>query len=563
MITKWHRFRTIIVLLFVSGAFTGLLYQLYQIQVVRASVLYDKAQRQHNSKVALSPERGTIYDRRGKLLAINVTVDSIYAHPWQIECVVKASAKLSPLLAIPPEEIRRKLRSDQPFVWLARGMDNGKGEKVRELNLKGVGHLEEAKRFYPHGELASHILGFVNIDEVGLEGVELYYDRYLRGESRWHYLTVDGRGREIIPVLEENLSPPRGYHLVLTIDAVIQHIAERELNATIQKYGARAGSIVIIDPFSGEILAMANYPSFDPNRFHTYQPQERRNQAVTDLFEPGSTFKVLTAAAALEEGAYNSNDKIFVEHGFYRFGSHTIRDVNPRGWLTFSEVVGGLSSNIGTAKIARTLGKETLYHYIRLFGFGSLTGVDFPGEARGILRSPARWSKIDMGTISFGQGIGVTAVQLAQATSAIANGGVLISPRLAISVVDDEGYPVKKFNSSSKRIISADTAKELTYIMIDSAEVGTAGRAAVSGYQVAGKTGTAQKFIDGRYSDTQFTLLFIGYLPAERPEVAIVAIIDEPKHDRRSGVVPTGLFQRVAEQTMSYLKVTGGIGNSK
>ncbi|MBT9137741.1 MAG: putative peptidoglycan D,D-transpeptidase PenA [Syntrophomonadaceae bacterium] len=562
MITKWHRFRTIIVLSFVVSVFTGLLYQLYQIQIIRASVLYDKAQRQHNSKVALSPGRGTISDRRGKLLALNVSVDSIYAHPWQIECVAETSAKLSPLLGIPPDEIRRMLRSNQPFVWLARGMDSGKGEKVRELNLKGVGYLKEAKRFYPHRELASHILGFVNIDEVGLEGGEFYYDRYLRGESGWHYLTVDGRGREIIPFFAENLSPSRGHHLILTIDVVVQHIVERELNATIQRYGARDGSIIVINPFSGEILAMANYPFFDPNQFHAYQPQKRRNRAITDLFEPGSTFKVFTAAAALEEGAYNPNDKIFVEHGFYQFGSHIISDVNPRGWLTFSEVV-EVSSNIGAAKIARTLGKETLYRYIRLFGFGSLTGVDFPGEIKGILRSSLKWSEICMGTISFGQGIGVTSVQLAAATSAIANGGVLIRPRLAISVVDDEGYPIKKFSSSSKRIISAGTADQLTNIMIDVVERGTARRAAVSGYQVAGKTGTAQKFIDGRFSDTHFTLLFIGYLPAERPEVAIVVVIDEPQYDRRSGVVAAELFQRVAEQTMSYLRVTGKMNAGK
>lgn len=562
MITKWHRFRVIIVLLFVISAFTGLLYQLYQIQIVRASVLYNKAQRQHSSKVALSPERGTIYDRRGRQLALDAAVDSIYAHPWQIECAREASAKLSPLLGIPVEEIGRTLRADQPFVWLRRGMDNGEGKEIRELNLKGVGYLEETRRFYPHGELASHILGFVNIDKAGLEGVELYYDQYLRGESGWRYLAVDGRGEEIIPVFGENLSPSHGYHLVLTIDAVVQRIAERELNATIQRYGARVGSIVIIDPFSGEILAMANYPFFDPNQFHLFPPQERRNRAVTDSFEPGSTFKVFTAAAALEEEAYNPNDKIFAEHGFYRFGSHTIRDVNPRGWLTFSEVI-EVSSNIGTAKIARTLGKETLYRYIRSFGFGSSTGVDFPGEAGGILRPPLRWSEICMGTISFGQGIGVNAVQLAAAVSAVANGGILLTPRLAISVLNDEGYPIKKFSSSSRRVISADTANRLTDIMVDVVEQGTGRRAAVSGYQVAGKTGTAQKFVDGRFSDTCFTLLFIGYLPAERPEVAIVVVVDEPQYDRRSGVVAAELFQRVAEQTMSYLRATGKMNAGK
>jgi cell division protein FtsI (penicillin-binding protein 3) len=562
VITKWHRFRAIIVVLFVILAFAGLLYRLYQIQIVRASALYDKAQRQHGSRVTLSSRRGTIYDRRGRRLALDVAVDSIYAHPWQIECVVKASLQLSPLLGISPEEIRRRLETNQPFVWLARGVDNGKGRKVRELNLKGVGYLKETGRFYPHGKLASHILGFVNIDGVGLEGVELHYDRYLRGESKWHYFAVDGRGREIIPVFGKNLSLSDGYHLVLTIDAVIQHIAERELNATMQKYGARVGSVVVACPSSGEILAIANYPSFDPNRFYAYQPQERRNRAVVDVIEPGSTFKVFTAAAALEEGAYNPDDRIFVEHGAYRFGSHTIRDVNPRGWITFSGVI-EVSSNIGTAKIARTLGRETLYRYIRSFGFGSLSGIDFPGETGGILRPPHRWSEICMGNVSFGQGVGVNAVQLAVATSAIANGGVLLTPRIARSVLDDEGSPIKEFSFSSKRVISENTANRLTDIMVGVIEQGTGRRAAVSGYRVAGKTGTAQKFIDGRFSDTIFTLLFIGYLPAERPEIAVVVVVDEPQYDRRSGVVAAELFQRVASETMSYLRATMNAGNDK
>lgn len=556
MITKWHRLRAVVVLLFVFSAFAGLLYRLYHIQVIRASVLYDKAQRQHNTKVAFSSERGVIYDRRGRQLALNVAVDSIYAHPQQIGCVEKVSLKLSPLLGIPPDELRRRLRSEEPFVWLLRDTDSGKGEKIEELGLEGIGYLKETRRFYPHGKLASHILGFTNIDEAGLEGVELYYDRYLRGKSGWSYLMVDGRGRVRIPALEENASLSHPYHLVLTIDIVIQHIAERELSATIQRYGARQGSVVIIEPFSGEILAMANYPSFDPNRFYLFLPRERRNLAVTDSIEPGSIFKVFTAAAALEEGAYTPHDKIFVEHGFYQFGSHIIRDVSPREWLTFSEVV-EISSNIGAAKIARTLGKETLYHYIRSFGFGSPTGVDLPGETEGILRAPSEWSEICMGTIAFGQGIGVNVVQLAQAISVIANGGTLISPRVALSLLNDEKDSVKKFSSSARRVISEDTADRLTDIMVGVVEEGTGRRAALSGHRVAGKTGTAQKFVDGRFSFTHLTLLFAGFLPAERPEIAIVVVIDEPQYDRRSGVVAAELFRRVAEETLSYLRATG------
>ncbi len=557
MVSKWHKFRTFLVLLGLSACLIYLLQHLYQIQLVMGEALGQKARAQHQMDFQISPRRGNIYDRNGKELAITVSVDSICAWPERTKSITdKEVDKLSSILGISPSTLREKLHSRKSFVYLARKVDKGMGEEIRRLNLPGIDHLEEVKRFYPKGSLGAHLLGFVGVDGTGLEGLELYYDRYLRGTPGWCQVEKDARGREILPFRDDYAPPTDGCHLILTIDEVIQHIAERELERTFQEREAKGGALVVMDPKTGQILALANRPTFNPNSFKDCPANCRRNRAITDTFEPGSTFKVITAAAALEERLFQLKDKIFCEEGSYRLSSHSIRDVHPHGWLSFKEAV-EVSSNIGAVKIGQALGKERLYGYIRSFGLGAKTGIDLPGEVRGLIRPPQRWSKLSLGAIPFGQEITVTAVQLATALSAIANGGILMCPRAVDAILDQEGEVVRKFEPQAvKRVISSRTAKQLTEILIGVVENGTGKIARLKGYRVAGKTGTAQKAERGGYSHTKFVSSFMGYLPAEDPEVVILVIIDEPRGHHYGSTVAGPAFRRVAEEVMSYLAIS-------
>lgn len=558
MITRWHKLRVFLILLTFTAGFIYLIQQLYQIQVVDGETLREKAEEQHQVSFRLPPRRGIIYDRNHKELAINITVDSIYAHPSRVKSVEEVGEKLSPILGISPAIIRERLKSDRPFVWLARKVERGRGAKVRQLNLDGLDYVEETKRFYPKGKLASHLLGFVGLDGEGLEGLELYYERYLRGTPGWGRTERDARGRKILPFRDQYSSPRHGLHLILTIDEVIQHIAERELERVFRESRAKGAIIVIMEPETGKILALANQPTFRPNSFYNYRSAWRRNRAVTDGFEPGSTFKVITAAAGLEEGLFRLEDRIFCEWGSYRLPGRTIRDVHPQGWLTFKEVI-EKSSNIGTVKIAQALEKEKLYSYISSFGFGDRTGINLPGEGEGLVQPPRSWSKFSLPSISFGQELMVTAIQLVSAVSAIANGGVLMQPGIVDSILNEEGKVVRRFAPRPRRrVISAGTAEKLTKALVGVVEEGTGRAAGLKGYRVAGKTGTAQKAGVGGYLPGKYVASFAGYLPALEPRVSILVVIDEPQGVYYGGVVAAPVFHRVAEQVMAYLKMTDG-----
>ncbi|MCK4436583.1 penicillin-binding protein [bacterium] len=556
MVTKWHKFRTFLVLFTLTVCFIYLLQRLRQIQLVAGETLAQEARAQHQLNFQLSPRRGNIYDRNGKELAVNVPVDSICAWPKKTRSIEKDVDKLSSILGIPASTLLEKLCSRKSFVYLTRKAEKGKGAQVRNLNLPGVGYLKEVKRFYPKGQLAAHLLGFVDVDGVGLEGLELYYNRYLRGTPGWCQAEKDARGREILPFRSNHAPPTDGCHLVLTIDEVIQHISERELERTFQERKAKGATIVVMNPRTGEILALANRPTFNPNSFKGDEVSSRRNRAITDTFEPGSTFKVITAAAGLEEGIFQLKDKIFCEEGSYRLCGHTIRDVHPHGWLSFKEVI-EVSSNIGVVKIGQALQKERLYRYIRAFGFGTKTGADLPGEVKGLIRHPHSWSKLSLGAIPFGQEITVNAVQLATALSAIANGGILMRPMVVDSVLDGEGEVVRKFEPQAVgRVISSRTAKQLTNILVGVVEKGTGKMAGLKEYRVAGKTGTAQKVEEGRYSHTKFISSFMGYLPAGDPEIVILITVDEPRGDYYGAMVAGPTFRRVAEGVMTYLAIS-------
>jgi cell division protein FtsI/penicillin-binding protein 2 len=491
-------------------------------------------------------------------LAVSIPVDSIYVHPAKVKSVKEAVRKLVPLLGISPAILLKRLESDKNFVWLDRKVKKGLGAKVKELDISGLNYVGETKRFYPNGELAANVLGFVGMDGEGLGGLELYYNRYLRGAPGWIRTDKDARGRTIITFRDEYSPPIEGLNLVLTIDEVIQHIAEQELEKVFQKSKAKGAIIIIMNPGTGGILALADRPTFDPNSFQDYSAAQRRDRAVTDGFEPGSTFKVVTAAAALQEGLFHLQDKLFCENGSYRLARRTIRDAEPYGWLTFKQVI-EFSSNIGAVKIAAKLGKEKLYNYITSFGFGTRTGIDLPGEIDGLVRPPRAWSKFSMGSIPYGQEVMVTAIQLIAAVSAVANGGVLMHPRIVDSIINKNGEVVKRFVPRPvRRVLSPSIADKLTSILVGVVDKGTGKKARLKEYRVAGKTGTAQVAGRGGYLRGKFVASFVGYLPADNPQIAILVVVDEPQGNYYGGAVAAPVFRRVAEQVMIYLKMKGG-----
>jgi len=487
--------------------------------------------------------------------AVNIPVDSLYASPGDIENKEKVARLLSRYLDLDYSFIIERIRRPKQFVWIARKLSPEVSEAIRRLKLKGLGFIKESMRSYPNGYIGGHILGFAGLDNVGLEGVELFYDKYLRGESGWVYILRDARQKQLS--FQEKIVPPKdGFDIVLTIDEVIQFIAERELDEACRVHNARGGSIVVMGPFTGEILAFANRPKFDPNLVSDRKPDIMRNRAICDLFEPGSVFKIVTACAALEEKAFVENDRLFCENGAYRIANHILHDHRPHGNLTFREIF-EQSSNIGVTKIAQKLGPEVIYKYAKLFGFGSSTGIDLPGEINGILKEPKHWSNTSIGAVPIGQEVAVTAIQLACAISVIANGGNLMRPYVIKRIQDRYNEVIKEYSPRVKRrVISKETALRMRRILQGVVGQGTGRRASSSEFTTAGKTGTAQKIEpDGRYSHRKFIASFIGFAPAENPRLAVAVVIDEPHPYYFGGVVSAPVFKNVVEDSLKYLGV--------
>jgi len=530
--------------------------RLFYIQLFRSNFLAAIAKKQHNLFVELEPRRGTIYDRNLKPLAVNISVDSLYSSPNEIsdknkEAIIK---QLPAVLNISTASLKEKLFRKKYFIWLARKLSPEQSEYVKKLNIKGIDVVKESKRCYPNGYLASHIIGFAGLDNKGLEGLELYYDKYLKGEMGWALFLRDARQRKL-NMWEKMVSPKDGYDLVLTIDEVIQYIAEREIDKAFRDNNAKGASIVVIDPHTGAILALANRPTFDLNKYSDADKDVRRNRLICDLFEPGSVFKIVTASGAIEEKKVNEEKKIFCENGAYKIASHVLHDHTSHGWLTFREVI-EQSSNIGTSKVAQMMGSELLYKYIKLFGFGSKLGVDLPGEISGIAKPPRFWSKVSIGTIPMGQEVGVTALQLALAISAIANGGQLMKPFVVKEIKDKYGETIKEFPPVMiNKVMSLDTANRIKKILVGVVEEGTGKLARLLGFSAAGKTGTAQKLEpNGTYSHSKFVASFIGFAPAEDPLIAVAVVVDEPHPSYYGGVVSAPVFKNVVNDTLRYLK---------
>ena len=552
------RGRRYVVLLLLLCGFGVILFRLVTLQVLQAAELTVKADRQHQKTVSLEGARGTIVDRHGKVLAMNMEVPSVFGVPTALDSPAKTARYLSPLLHVRTDELERKLRQDRGFVWLARKLDPDQGRRLEHISMDGIGVVMEGRRFYPKGPLLSHVLGFAGMDGEGLEGVERRYESHLHGEKRVIVLQRDALGRTVFPKGLTEQSPAPGHSLTLTIDEVIQYVTEKELEDSVTRTHAKSGTMIVLDPQTGALLALAISPRFDPNAVSALGPDRWRNRALTDAYEPGSTMKAIMAAAAIEERVMKPNTMVFGENGRMTIANTVIHDHEKLGWISFAQVI-QKSSNIGAAKTGMALGDQRLYRYLQAFGFGQRTDIDLPGEAGGLVKNPRAWGRRSVASISMGQEIGVTPIQMVSAIAAIANGGVLMKPYVVSEIRDAHGRVLKQMLPQVKRrVVSPETAHNVTAILEGVVTDGTGGKAAIPGFRVAGKTGTAQK-IDprtGAYSASQFVSSFVGYVPADNPRLAMIVVIDEPYGEAWGGTVAAPLFNRVGEQVLNYLGVS-------
>jgi cell division protein FtsI (penicillin-binding protein 3) len=524
------------------------------IQFFRSNYLTSIAKKQHNQLVELEPRRGAIYDCNLKAQAFNMSMNSLYAVPNAIKDKTAVINQLLPILGTDRAYLQDRLNRKKSFIWVARKLTPEKSAVIKKLNIKGLGFLKETKRIYPNSYLASHIIGFSGMDNIGLEGVERDFDKYLKGVPGWAIFLRDARQKKL-DIWEKMVLPVDGLDLVLTIDEVIQYIAERELDKAFKTFHAKGASIIVMDPHTGRILALANRPNYDLNDHSGVSKDAIRNRAICDLFEPGSVFKIVTASAAIEEKKVTEDDKFFCENGAYKIGGRILHDHTAHGTLTFRQVIEE-SSNIGTVKVAQILGADTLYKYLKSFGFGSKTGIELSGEISGMIAPVRSWSKTSITAIPIGQEVGVTALQLASAISVIANGGQLMKPYIVDSVRDNQGRLIKQNKPVLiRKVISVDTALRIKKILTGVIEEGTGKLAKVLGFSAAGKTGTAQKLEpNGTYSHSKFVASFIGFSPAEDPMLTIVVTVDEPHPYYFGGVVAAPVFQKVASDAIRYLK---------
>jgi len=550
------RARVLVLAALLGAAFLGLTLRLAHVQLVRGPEFAALAERQYSRTVTLHARRGPILDRHGTVLATSSPAESLFAHPRAVADPTRVAAHLAPLLGLPRAELEAALAGPRAFVWLKRRLPPAVAEAVRALGEPGLGLVPEPLRLYPNRELAAHVLGFEGVDG-GLEGIERAWETTLAGTPGRAVVDRDGLGRDLLTqrVLK---APIPGQGVVLTLDAYVQHVVERELDAAWRRTGARAAIAVVMEPTTGDLLAVAVRPTFNPNAFLDVPSREHwRNRAVTDPFEPGSTFKAFLAAAALEEGVVRPDDAIYAEQGAITVARTTIRDWKKYGWLTFAEVLQH-SSNVGAIKVGLALGGPRYYRYLQAFGFGAPTGVGLPGESRGLLREPERWSALSLPTLSIGQEVAVTAVQLVAAFGAIANGGRLVRPRIVLGVVDAEGREVRRFAPEVVRqVVSPATARTLTGLLVRVVEQGTGHRAAIPGFAVAGKTGTAQKLdpVTRRYSRAPGVLSFVGFAPAWAPRFVMLVLLDEPQTERWGSEAAAPIFAAIGRELLRYLEV--------
>ncbi|PYR94835.1 MAG: penicillin-binding protein [Acidobacteria bacterium] len=530
--------------------------RLVYLQVVDHPDLMARADRQQTRTVVPPAKRGEIFDRNGRLLAYSVDADTIAADPSEIDDAAGVAASLCTVLdgcnADRRTDMAKKLGRRGAFVYVARQVTPSEARKVKDLGLPGIMLLKESRRYYPKAELAAHVLGYVGLDNVGLGGIESAYDSQIRGKEGKVLIQTDAKRHALFSRVERPATA--GADIELTIDQYLQYIAERELRAGVEANRAAGGTALIMDPRSGEILALANWPTFNPNAFTKADDDARRNRAIQDLYEPGSTFKIVTASAALEHGIITSKTPVDTTPGYITFGSRIIHDTHHYGLLSFTDVI-VKSSNVGAIKVGQKLGPQLLGEYVNRFGFGQALAPDFRGETPGIVWSPDRLDPSALASVSMGYQVGVTPLQMTTAVSAVANGGHLVQPHVVRAFIKD----AKRLDVPRKVLheaITAETAATLTTIMEQVVERGTARAAQISGYTVAGKTGTAAKLVNGRYQKSDYNASFVGFIPSRKPRLTILVVIDSPHgNGYTGGAVSAPVFKRIAEASLTYLGI--------
>lgn len=541
--------------------YAGMLFKLFDLQILQHQALTEKSERQYTRTFYSQPKRGIIYDRNWREIAADIEVESIYANPSEVDDKKKTARTISDVLGLDYGSVAKKMQAGKNFIWIKRHVNPKTSSIIKNYNMAGIDTVKEYKRYYPKREIASRLVGFAGTDNYGLSGIEHSYNDYLRGGGRWLIVEKDAKGRRMRP-LEKKSNRFKQCDIILTIDEVIQHIAEKELREKVTSTRAKEGLAVVMDPKTGEILAMADYPPFNPNRFRRYSSENWKNKVVSNAYEPGSTFKTFLAASAVEMGI-DPNSMFYCENGELLVGDVAIHEAAAKKyeWLSMVDII-TKSSNIGAIKIGEKIGKQPYYEFIKKFGFGSETGIDLGGESSGLVRDTKDWSSLSLCSVSIGQEISATPLQVINALSAIANGGFLMKPRVVKGIYKN-GQPLQVFQPEIiRRVISKKTSMILTAMLRKVVEEGTGKQAALQGYSVVGKTGTAQKFDSeiNAYSKTKYLASFAGYFPAEDPQLAILVMVDEPRTTFWGGTVAAPVFRAIAKQAARYLNIPSRSG---
>ncbi|MGE5371784.1 MAG: stage V sporulation protein D [Solirubrobacterales bacterium] len=531
------------------------------VQLVQGESLAKMALDNRMRDIVVPAKRGILFDRNGHELAISISTDSIYANPADIRKSHRGreiAQKMASVLGMDEEKLYQRITRQASFVWVKRQIEFKQARKLKKMDLPGIGFSEESRRFYPKGLLACHILGFSGIDNVGLDGLDLYYNKEVGGVNGRIVIEHDGIGREIPEATHRYIPPRDGYNLILTIDETIQYVVERELDKVMASRKPKGAFAIVMDSATGEVLALANRPGFDPNQYGKYTMEDRRNRAVSDVFEPGSTMKILTASAAMEEGAVHVHDRFFCP-GYIKVGIETIKCAHSKahGAIDFGTAVAE-SCNVSFVQVGLKLGIDPYYRYLKAFGFGEKTGIDLPGEARGILIPKARVKQIDLATMSMGQANAVTAVQLTSTCAAIANNGLWLKPHLVREIRDAHGKTIRKIGQGEGRqVISRQTAAELRKVLEKVVEEGSGKNTYIEGYKIAGKTGTAQKIApNGGYLQDQYVASFLGFAPADKPRLVCMVVVDSPQgYPYYGGQVAAPVFREIMRDSLRYLEV--------
>ena len=557
--------RLLTVLVVFGLCFVTALGRAFYLQILKADYYKEKAKSQHERTLTLEPRRGRILDKDGRILAVSIELRSLFAKPSQINSPPQIARLISPIIKIPYHKLLAKLKSKKNFVWIKRKLTPEQANKIENLNLKGIDFMEEFRRYYPNGNFAGQILGYTGIDSQGLEGIESKYEYFLAGKPQSYVVEKEGMYRTV-PLSKIPMKIPDQYSLHLTIDSTIQHFAEMAIRDGVLKSRADRGTVVALHSKTGAILAMASYPGFDPNQYQLYHRSYQLNRAATSGYEPGSTFKMVTVAAALNEGKISPDQKFFCEEGKYNIGKNLVHDTSPHGIMTLGQII-KKSSNICAAKIGMSMKPSKFHQYILRFGFGKRPNSGVAAEASGRVIPYRKWQTIDHANISFGQAILVSPLQLVSAANVFANDGIFVSPYIVDYLKDKHGEKITKIKNKNGEIIHnfgsgirnpvvnpyvAKLVKE--YLISVTKKGGTAEKAAINGYQVAGKTGTSQIYDKqlGRYSNTRYISSFVGFAPASEPLVTVLVIVDQPRTSYYGGIVAAPIFKDFVKRTLLF-----------